>query len=75
MDEPKQFRGSENIASREREKPLPHTAPFNIPIDNYDPIPKPFIPLAQFLLSSPLSGTEIQCSRDDSPGREIVMKL
>ena len=69
-----QFRVPKNVLGGGNVKPLPHTAPFIIPVEEFNPNIEGTISFSQFLLSSPLFGSEIQCSRDNSSGREIVME-
>lgn len=84
MNDPKKFQNLEGTSSGESKKPISETAQLGMrggnkvamvmPIEETHRITHPFIAFSQFLLSSPLFGSELQCSRDTSSGREIEIE-
>lgn len=85
MQPPKQLAQSEGNHSGESEKPLSQTAQLVMqvgdkavvvmPIEEYKRITHPFSAFSQFLLASPLLGTELTYWREGSSGREVKLEL
>ncbi len=81
MEPPKQLTNPDGQNSGENRQPLSQTAQMVMRVgdkavvvmdmDEYKRITHPFSAFSQFLLASPLLGTELTFSRDNSSGREI----
>jgi len=85
MENPEQFLNPEKNKGGENDKPVSQTAQLVMrvgnravvvmPVEEYHRITHPFNSFSQFLLASPLFGSELRLSRDTSSGREVTLEL